>query len=406
MSNFTEKQINDCIKRCRNKKGWLNTKYVRSGNMTSLETRQLMKTIVDLEFKIAFSNQVVWQDERYQICFELDKKSMMIEDLDRFDDLVLIHPAMTDIPSKSLLSNEMILSDLKHWNMLKCDWLEVCEAFCKYQNGQSIENFQYYYYPARIIPTASEEWYLKDKKDRILIKIYGFIKMYKALKVGWKEIECIYTEDTYNSLFIKIISEHYRKSFISRTTLIKPKEKQIIHSKKTVMLARFLRIIEGHLERLSNDESLNFSDRKFYRLTLEEYNREPHGQGLDKAFTVLKEVALKDTQVLQSMQDFYQALSIVGKFSKQSGDKPLDIFLKSIEYDGIGNFSPNYDLTSNDVPILDLVLHQIREALRASTDQRVRAAVSEWVEAESKILDFDVKISRRNTQKSKKNTDR
>lgn len=280
MSDFTKKQINNCIKRCRHKKGWLNTAHVRSVNMTSLKIRQLMKAMVDLG--LAFSNQVVWQDERYQICFELDKKSMMIEDLDRFDDLVLIHPAMTDIPSKSLLNSETTLSYLKHWNVLKCDWLEVYEAFCKYQNGQSFEKFQYFR-PAYAIPIANEERYLKDKKNHILIKINGFIKMYKALRIGWKEIESIYTEDTHNTLFIKIISEHYRERLIRRTNFAKPQEKQIIHSKKTVVLQRFLGIMKDHLERLSKDESLDRCDREFYRLTLEDYNREPHGQGLEKA---------------------------------------------------------------------------------------------------------------------------
>jgi hypothetical protein len=67
ISNSIEKQINDCIKRCCHKKGWLKTRDVRSGNVSSLETRHLMKVIVDRGF--AFSNQVVWQDERYQICF-------------------------------------------------------------------------------------------------------------------------------------------------------------------------------------------------------------------------------------------------------------------------------------------------------------------------------------------------
>ena len=238
------------------------------------------------------------------------------------------------------------------------------------------------------------------------MKARRFIKMYKALKIGWKEIDSIHAKDTHNTLFLKIVTEYYRENLALRTSLAKPQEKQIIHSKKTVVLARFPGILEGHLERLSKDKSLDDSEREFYRLTLEDYNREPHGQGLEKAFAVLKEVALKDTQVLQSMQDFYQALPIVGKFSKQSGDKPLDIFLNSREYDGIGNFSPNYDLRSNDVPVLDRVLHQIREALRASTDPRVRAVASEWVEAESKILDFDVKISRRNAQKPKKDVDR
>lgn len=403
MSDFTEKQINNCIKRCHHKKGWLNTAYVRSENMTSLETRQLMKIVVDRE--LAFSNQVVFQNERYQICFELENKDMMIEDLDRFDNLVLIHLAMIDIPSKSLLSSNTTLLHLSHWNILKSDWIEVYRAFCRYQNGEDIENFQYFISFATF-PGTNEEQYRKDEIYRLLMKARRFIKMYKALKIGWKEIDSIHTKDTYNTLFVKIVTEYYRENLARRTSLAKPQEKQIIHSKKTVVLARFPSILEGHLERLSKDKSLDNSEREFYRLTLEDYNREPHGQGLEKAFAVLKEVALKDTQVLQSMQDFYQALPIVGKFSKQSGDKPLDIFLNSRECDGIGNFLPNYDLRSNDVPVLDRVLHQIREALRASTDPRVRAAASEWVEAESKILDFDVKISRRNAQKSKKDVDR
>ena len=330
---------------------------------------------------------------------------MMIEDLDRFDDLVLIDPATIDIPSKSFLSNEMTLFNLKHWNVLKCEWTEVYKAFCRYQNGQSIENFQYLL-SIETIFVSNEKQYLKDIKDYILIKTYKFIKMYKAIKIGWKEIKNIRTEDNYNSLFIKIVSEHYSERLSGQNNTFNSQEKQIIHSKKSVVLARFLSILKGHLERLSKDKSLNDSEREYYRLTLEDYNREPHGQGLEKAFAVLKKVALKDTQVLQSMQDFYQALSMFGKFSKQSGDKPLDIFLNSSECDGIGNFSPNYDLTSNDVPMLDRVLQQIREALRASTDPRVRAAASEWVEAESKILDFDAKISRRNAQKPKKDVDR
>jgi hypothetical protein len=184
MSDFTEKQINDCIKRCRCKKKWLNTRDVRSGNMTSLETRHLMKVIVDRGF--AFSNQVVWQDERYQICFELDKKIMMIEDLDRFDNLVLTHPLMLDIPSKSLLYDKTKLLNLKYWNALKIEWLEIYAAFCRYQNGQDIEDFQCF---ISSVPIANESLYLKDCKQHMLIKIRKFIKMYKAFKIGWEEIE-------------------------------------------------------------------------------------------------------------------------------------------------------------------------------------------------------------------------
>lgn len=403
MADFTEKQINNCVKRCRHKKGWLNTKHVRSENTTSLETRQLMEVLVNRGF--AFSNQVVFQDERYQICFEMDKENMMIEDLDRFDDLVLMHPAMLDMPPKSLLSKSSTLLHLSHWNGLKSEWIEIYRAFCRYQNGESIEKSQYFFFYTTFLCTR-EDQHRKDEICHVLIKIYKFIKMYKALKVGWEEIKNIYIEDTHNTLFIKIISEYYGESFIRRTNPIKPQEKQVAHSKKNVVLARFQAVMKSHLERLVKDESLTYDDRELYRLTLEEYNREPHGQGLEKAFAVLKKVALKDTQVLHSMEEFYQALPIVGKFSKQSGDKAIDIFLKSVECDGIGNFSQNYDITSNDAPMTDRCLHQIREALRASKEPRIRAAVSEWVEAESKILDFSVKISRRNAQKSKKDANR
>jgi hypothetical protein len=165
------------------------------------------------------------------------------------------------------------------------------------------------------------------------------------------------------------------------------------------VLAGFQGKMKIHLESLSNDKKLDISDRELYRLTLEEYKREPHGQGLEKAFAVLKQVAQEDTQVMQSFMDFYQALSIVGKFSHTS----FDAFLKC---DGIENFSLDYDPTSNDSLIVERVLLQIREILRASSDPRVRAAVSDWVEAESKILDFDVKMSRRNAQKSKKDANR
>ncbi len=89
---FTGKQKKDFIKRNKHKKGWIETKYLRSGNMSSLETRELAKLICK-NFNIAFDNQLAFQDERYRICFELALRDQMIEELDLFDDSVLMHPA-------------------------------------------------------------------------------------------------------------------------------------------------------------------------------------------------------------------------------------------------------------------------------------------------------------------------
>jgi hypothetical protein len=397
ISNSIEKQINDCIKRCCHKKGWLNTRYVRSGNMASLETRHLMKVIVDRGF--AFSNQVAWQDERYQICFELDKKIMMIEDLDRFDNLVLIHPLMLDIPSKSLLYDKTKLLNLKYWNALKIEWLEIYAAFCRYQNGQDIEDFQCF---ISSVPIANESLYLKDCKQHMLIKIRKFIKMYKAFKIGWEEIEDLYPGLTCNDLFIKIIKSYYDDRFRNRIEpmeSINHPEKQIIHSRKNVALLNFSKNIRRELERLSECEKSNSLDRNIYKLALEKYNHEPHGQGREEAFAVLKKVAQKDTQVMQVLMDFHQALSFLGKFSEESKHRNFDDFL---ECDGIGDFVSYDDPKSYYLFRIDRELDLIKDVMRTSSDPKVRAVVSEWVEAISKIHDFDVKISRRNEQNPEK----
>jgi hypothetical protein len=391
---FTDKQINNFIKRNKNKKGWLNTRQVRSENMVAQETRYLMRLMCEEELGLAFDNELSPQDERYEICFDLDTKDMMIEELDRFDRSVLLHPVMMEIPSESLLGKESTQLDFLYWKRLLENWIAVYKGFVRYQNGQKIDDFQVLDSFSPIIG-INEKLYKKDKKEFILMAIHKFIKMYKALKIGWKDIKHIYANYTYNTLFICILREYYEEKFSLATNFNEPHENKIIHSPKTVVLARFQENMKIYLESLSNDGKIDRSDRKFYMLTLEEYKREPHGQGLEKAFGVLKKVVQKDIHVRQSFIDFYDALSVIGKFHHKS----FDAFL---ECDGIEDFSLNYDRISNDAFVVDRVLHQIREVLRSSSDSRVRAAVSEWVAAESKILDFDVKISRRNAQNSKK----
>jgi hypothetical protein len=416
MSNhqFTDKQISNFIKRNKDKKGWLNTRDVRSGNMSSSETRKLMYLICNA-YKIAFDNRIAFQDDRYQICFELDQKDRMIEELDRFDHIVLTDVAMMDIPSKYLISNKTTPSEFSYWKYLLGDFIRMFKALCRYQNGQSIDDFEYFenFDYSDIIGDAGEnldeedektykknvELYKKDVKEHLMLKVRKFISMYKALRIGWKEIKDFYPDITYNNFFIAILREHYNERFLHLISYSSPPEKQIVHSRKTVTLSNFRENIQRELERLSKEENLDNSDRESYRSTLEEYNREPHGQGFENAFAVLKKVAQKDPQVMQILMDFYHALSIVGRFLEQSIDEN---FAKFLERDGIGDFVLDYDPKSNDASAVDRVLYQIKDVMRASNDPRVRAAVSDWVEATSKSLNFDVKISRRNEQKSKK----
>lgn len=419
MSNhqFTVKQISNFIKRNKDKKGWLNARDVRSGNMSSAETRKLMYSICN-NYKIAFDNELVFQDERYEICFELNQKDRMIEDLDRFDCIVLTDIAMMDIPSKSLINNKTTPSEFSHWKYLLGDFIRVFKALCRYQNGQSIDNFEYFDsfkypdYSDVIYDTEGRskeedeetyrknvELHKKDIKKHLLLNVRKFISMYKALRIGWKEIKDFYPDITYNTFFIAILRGHYDERFVHPISCLTSPEQQIVHSRKTVTLSNFHGNIKRELERLSEEENPDDSDRELYKLTLEQYNREPHSQGFENAFAMLKKVAQKDPQVMQILMDFYQALSIVGRFSEQSMDEN---FAKFLERDGIGDFVLDYDPKSNDASAVDRVLYQIKDVMRASNDPRVRAAVSDWVEATSKSLNFDVKISRRNEQRSKK----
>ena len=393
---FTEKQVNNFIRRNKDKKGWLSARDVRSENMPSLETRKLMQLMCD-NFKVAFNNQAFFQNEGYKICFELDQKDRMIEELDRFDYLLLFHPEIMNIPSEYLISKETTPSELLCWKELLGNFIRVFKAFCRYQNGQNIEDFNYFGHSDNL--SDLEKLYLKDATEHLLIKVRRLISMYKSLRIGWKEIERFYPYSTYNTFFIAILQAEYNESFAHQINSAKSSEKQIIHSRKTVTLSKFHSNMKRELERLSKCENIDSLDRELYRLTLEEYNREAHGKGRENAFAVLKKVAQKDPQVMQVFMDFHQALSIVGKFSEHSKEENFDEFLKC---DGVGHFVLNYEPKSNDAFIVDRILDHIRNVMRSSDDPRVRASVSQWVEATSKILDFDVKISRRNEQNPEK----
>jgi len=197
----------------------------------------------------------------------------------------------------------------------------------------------------------------KDAKEHLLLKVREFISMYKALRIGWKEIKDFYPDGTYNTFFIAILREHYNNIFIRSLSYSDPPRKKIIHSQKKVTLSNFHENIKHELERLSKDRYLDNSDRELSRLTLEKYNQEPHGQGFENAFAVLKKVAKKDPQIMQILMDFYHALSIVGRFSEQSIGENFDEFLKR---DGIGYFVLDHNPKSNDAFILDQFLCRIK----------------------------------------------
>ena len=153
----------------------------------------------------------------------------------------------------------------------------VLTAFRRYQNGQSIEDFQYFAHSDSIY-YAARKLLLKDAKEHLLIKVRDFISMYKALRIGWKEIKHFCPNGTYNTFFIAILKEYYNNTFMRSLSYSEIPTKKIIHSPKDVTLSNFHGNVKIELERLSKDKYIDDSDRELSILTLGKYNQEPHGQ--------------------------------------------------------------------------------------------------------------------------------
>jgi hypothetical protein len=129
MSNFewTEAQVNKFIKRLKHKKGWLNTRDVRSGNTAKAsDDRKLMKLIVDRG--IVFDNGIATDSEQYKVCFNLEDKDGLLEDLENsskemlFDPSLMSDSRMNDLPKKKILEYAATLRIRIYWEEIKNEW--------------------------------------------------------------------------------------------------------------------------------------------------------------------------------------------------------------------------------------------------------------------------------------------
>jgi hypothetical protein len=411
---WTEKEINKFIEKYRNVKGWLNARGVRfNPHVKVSDLRQLMKIAVVRG--IAFDNETSPNSDRYKICFNLAEKEKIIEELydsisySPFEDLEMINMFMDRFISTHLYPSIETPQQLFVYINLHVEWFYILAGLYSHQRGENIEKIcfedllpplikdsedseEFDRNTIKDFPPFISSYNSKDLNKHILIKIYTFINMYKALKVGWKEIDHLYPNQTYNILFITLLFHYYSDKFTRQYNLQKPYHK--INIEKITTIKDFDNFIICQLNRLIEDENSDKLQQEQYKSTLEEYCREPNGQGLDKALDVLKEVSKKDVYIWGGLKNYYESLSMLGSYPNL---KSFDDFLKSSDP---GDFYFRDDIKFTHHAIFYQAV-EIKTILMNSPNPRVRKAVSEWIAADRKIIALTKTRHERKPKKSK-----
>jgi hypothetical protein len=363
---FTDKQINNFIKRSKDKKGWLNSYKVRSENMKTEDTRKLMKLIVDR--KLAFDNLVInFENDKYEISFDWNDKDRLIEDLERFDKSVILDTAMIKLPPDSLLSDSSTFFEQTQWANLRAEWDIIYETLCAYQNGEEIKA-----HISRFLNISNNKTINKDVREYVALQCRSLICKYKAIKIGWKEIKDIYPSFCdHNQLFLAMISNENKCKFLWFASNNKPQRKYPSESIKLAKISKLHAIVRGMIEDLVKFGEPN--NQKHWGLMLEEYNREPYFK-LDDILKELDTVAKKDTEnntISEKITDLKKSFSMFEE-GWTYDDPQLEYFYEC----------------SQGVP-------WVREPLKNSSNPRVRKALNDWLEADGKFINFEAKISRR-----------
>lgn len=406
--NWKEKQIRKAYETHQHKKDWLNTRAIRSG-ISAADVRQLMKIMVERGY--AFDNQTSQDSDRYSICFNLDEKERIVEELEDsmeyspFDNLAIIGAVMDKFFAGVLADRIETKEQLVAYFNLKLEWACIYAGLLRHQEGKNVNEFKLScllkiantseYFDMYLFDRIAPFMKILNRKDRdkyISIKILVFIKIYKALKIGWNDIAHLYPNRKHNMVFISLIEAYFTDKIVQCSNPRKPK--YWTYLPKLVTIKNFPGFMKKHLIFLSENKNSDETSRDFYKAILEGYERDPQGQGLDKALAAFKELAEKDTYVAGELKEYYKALSFFGAYPDL---KSFDDFLQCP--------NPGYSLHHNDIELTDYAVayqaSHIKEALLQSPNSRVRKAVSEWLGVSEDIIAFERTHYQRNAVRKK-----
>jgi hypothetical protein len=403
---WTEKQIQKAYGSRKHKQGWLNARDIRSG-FPAASVRKLMQIMCDRGY--AFDNLTSVDSDQYKICFNLDKKEQMLKEIQDsrkdnfniiFDTSLLEDPRLVDLPRKDFLTFDITSRMRFWWTELNIEWKEIHKEFLRCQNGEDMQDSQHIH--ANLLPVDVSKQEIEDKRAFVLSQRTTFINMYKALKIGWQEIEYIYSDcSTYNDLFLRILSAHYSIKIYRLSSFQKTKQTDRTISNKLDVISKIPKFIISTLEYLC--KNAGDSDKEYWKIILGEYIQDPHGRGLDNAFNALLDIANEDENenyVKDGLNDFCKAFS---KLSNLPRFKSYEDFCMYFETEDQLSEDQLSDDPLSEYPFFNHLVelseaYPIKEILRASENPKVTKAVFEWVNAEKEIIEVSRTISRRKAQ--------
>jgi hypothetical protein len=367
-----EKDIQQLIKRCKDKKDWLNTRDCRSKNMGAEYVRLLMRMAVERE--LAFDNRLTPESEGYEICFNLDERQKILEQLEDTTKRCL-SLEFDDLNRKALIQIRLLLNAFAKKNIDRILPYVILdryvyltyEAFSRHQTrGEDINKF---------FDNALDGIVFKDGfsdrdskinvgfyKELMILQTEKLIDMYYTLKVGWHEIEHICKLPTYNNFFLGLFTLEITEILeLSDPKNIIPITYRNIR-KHLPVVSSTAYLIETELEFLISKSS-EIETQK-YKEILGRYKLDPHGQNFRDALLAL---------------------------AKATNEYP---HLKDKIYDLARSSQALYAL-DGDVPIdSSTAISSIQKILGNSTNPRVRSAVADWRKRGEKIYKPFGKLSR------------
>ena len=358
---WTEKQIKKVYETRKHKKRFLNAREIRAG-VPAADVRKLMKIIVDRGY--AFDNELDPNNEKYEICFNLAEKDRIIENLDRFDNSLFISMQILN-SSVDSTSKHLITEDVQNVFMIfQYRYLHIYEVLSMYQNSEDIENFEVNLFDRE---GNIHKFLSKFYKQVLLLEARNYIDMYKAIKIGWRELKEMIIAPTYNDFFLEIVLGLRVESL---QKIVEAPDKLEIKWRSQL---KHLRIIENTPKFVEDAlltlilSSNSIQNQEFYRSKLKEFHQNYQGNSLKNAVFAMRDAVEHDAtniHIWEMFEDLVKSYLAVDRMS----------FIDATDY--------------------DFTVAITKDVLALSSDSRVLKALSNWKNSGNEVYPVSSRLFR------------
>jgi hypothetical protein len=289
---------------------------VREAGIARDKDKQYRRDLLKLAFDRGYAkktNGATSAHNKYGVYFNTD------EEIVReyfFDWEVLLSPVIINLPPREYYKRNLPIEQHSKWNNQKCEWIATYQFFCKWQCPE--------------IPFTPVQLDNPDQTRYLIGASIMYIRMYRAIKLGWSEVEKILPQrsdipDNYNRYFL---------DYLINTSILD---------------------FEFYLHQ--GEESIKWSSLYTNRLAI----RKAANEGIYNPQQYFKDGKINEKIALEKALKFF--------------DKERDLVYKYIK----------------KVHTLNGV---IKLCLEKSKDAQVKKALEDWLEAEAELEDICISLTR------------